>query len=183
MCVQQPKCMVPMPALPNTQHEKFVLELLSGKSQADAYMAAGYKAKSTGVASAAATRLLKDTAIQQRITELQTKAADKTALTKSWVIEKLIENVERAMTAEPVRDKDGNAIGDYSYNGSVANRALELLGKEQGMFIDKKEVGKPGDFQHLDDDALDTEIKRMVAADPELATLMKVRAPRGATKH
>ena len=34
-----------MPALPNAQHEKFVQELIRGKSHADAYLAAGYKAK------------------------------------------------------------------------------------------------------------------------------------------
>jgi hypothetical protein len=38
-----------------------------------------------------------------------------------------------------VRDRDGNATGEYSYSGSVANRALELLGKELGMFVDRNQ--------------------------------------------
>lgn len=29
--------------------------------------------------------------------------------------------------------------GEYKYDGSVANRALELLGKELGMFVDRSE--------------------------------------------
>jgi len=37
--------------------------------------------------------------------------------------------------------------GQYVYNGSVANKALELLGKELGMFIDRKEVGGPNEFE------------------------------------
>jgi hypothetical protein len=51
------------------------------------------------------------------------------------------------MQAEPVRRKTGDGEeevpGEFVYNGSVANRALELLGKELGMFIDRKEVGGP----------------------------------------
>jgi hypothetical protein len=38
-------------------------------------------------------------------------------------------------------------FGEYSYNGSVANKALELLGKQLGMFIDRKEVGGPNEFE------------------------------------
>jgi hypothetical protein len=41
------------------------------------------------------------------------------------------------MQAEPVRDKDGNPTGEYRYDGAVANKALELLGRHLGMFADK----------------------------------------------
>ena len=40
------------------------------------------------------------------------------------------------------------------YNGSVANKALELLGKEPGMFIDRKEVGGPNEFERMNDEDL-----------------------------
>ena len=36
--------------------------------------------------------------------------------------------------------------GEYRYDGNVANRALELLGKQQGMFIDRHEVVQPNEF-------------------------------------
>ena len=35
---------------------------------------------------------------------------------------------------EPVRDRDGNPTGEYVYEGAVANRALELLGKHLKLF-------------------------------------------------
>ena len=69
-----------------------------------------------------------------------------------------MENVERAMQAERVRRKADEGAerktdegaeevpGEYVYNGSVANKALELIGKELGMFIDRKEVGEPNEF-------------------------------------
>ena len=62
----------------------------------------------------------------------------------------LCSDVERAMQAEPVRrkfgDREEEVPGEYVYNGSVANKALELLGKELGMFIDRKEVGAPNKY-------------------------------------
>lgn len=64
------------------------------------------------------------------------------------------------MEAEAVLDAEGKPTGEYKYNGSVANRALELLGKERGMFIDRKEVGGPGDFAAMSDADLDSFINR-----------------------
>jgi phage terminase small subunit len=52
----------------------------------------------------------------------------------------LRENLERAMQRKPVLDKEGNEIGVYVYDGHVANKSLELMGKELGMFKDKVEV-------------------------------------------
>ena len=55
------------------------------------------------------------------------------------MIERLRENVERAMQAQPVLDRAGNPTGSYVYNGAAANRALELLGQELRMFIERRE--------------------------------------------
>ena len=73
----------------------------------------------------------------------------------------MVENVERAMQAVPVLDRQGNPTGDYTYQGNVANRALELIGKEYAMFIDRKEIGGAGAFDHLDDDELSKTIEAL----------------------
>src|SRR5262249_54782983 len=39
-------------------------------------------------------------------------------------------------------------------DASAANRALELLGREVSLFTEKKEVGKPGDFDQMTDEDL-----------------------------
>jgi hypothetical protein len=44
--------------------------------------------------------------------------------------------------------------GRVSFRDSVANRALELLGKQQGMFIDRHEVGQPNEFENWTDEEL-----------------------------
>jgi hypothetical protein len=36
-------------------------------------------------------------------------------------------------------------------DSSVANQALKLLGKELGMFIDRKEIGGPNEFERMSD--------------------------------
>ena len=43
------------------------------------------------------------------------------------------------MLHTPVLDAKGKETGIYAYNGQAANRALELIGKELGMFIDRSE--------------------------------------------
>lgn len=58
--------------------------------------------------------------------------------TRAWVLERLAENVRRAMRIEAVRLR-GVPTGEYRYEGSVANRALELFGKELGLFVERSE--------------------------------------------
>jgi hypothetical protein len=67
-------------------------------------------------------------------------AVDKAAVSKTWILERLKETVERAMTVKPVLDKAGVPTGVYEYNGFVANKALELLGREIGMFVERHEL-------------------------------------------
>jgi hypothetical protein len=59
-------------------------------------------------------------------------------VTRAWVIERLAENVDRAMQIEEIKLR-GVPTGEFRYEGSVANRALELIGKELGLFVDRSE--------------------------------------------
>lgn len=59
---------------------------------------------------------------------------------EAYVEEKLVENVERSMQAVEVLDNKGHPTGVWRYEGSIANRSLELLGKQVGMFSDKLEL-------------------------------------------
>ena len=65
---------------------------------------------------------------------------ERVELSQEWVIDWLMEIVERSMASESVGwDAKGKETGVYSFQGTVANRALELLGKHIGMFVDRKE--------------------------------------------
>ena len=155
-----------MAVLTNAKHERFSQELAKGVSAAQSYEAAGFKPNRHNAATLAHKQHILD-----RVAELLSEresmhsqatadAIKSTSLTKEWVIETLKENVARAMQAKSVKTEDGEAIGEYQYQGSVANRALELLGKELGMFIDRKEVGKPGEFENMNADQLREFISR-----------------------
>jgi phage terminase small subunit len=138
-----------MPILPNSRHERFAQALADGKSAEEAHGIAGYKASRSG-----ASQLKQKVNISRRVTELlaerekihaqsTAKAIERVSLTKEWVLARLIDNAERALQAVPVRDREGNETGEYQYQGSVANRSLELLGKHLGMFIDVHELSGP----------------------------------------
>jgi hypothetical protein len=67
---------------------------------------------------------------------------------EGYVLETLKSNVDRAMQAEPVYDSDGEPTGEYTYQGGVANKGLELLGKTTGMFVDKRELEITAKVEH-----------------------------------
>lgn len=127
-----------MPALNNPKHEAFAQAVAKGISVAEAYEAAGYKpnagnARRLKMVEAVVKRIEAlgghVEAIESRATEkMIERVAEKIALTREWVIDRLTENASRAMKAEQAGD------------GNVANRALELLGKHLGMFVDRVQV-------------------------------------------
>jgi hypothetical protein len=58
------------------------------------------------------------------------------APSRQWVLARLVDNVERALQ---LGEAGGGETARGKYDGSVANRALELLGKELGMFTERSE--------------------------------------------
>lgn len=120
--------------LKNHRHELFAQARLAGQTIDAAYQSAGFKANSGNAA-----RLNGNESVRKRIEELQSAAAGQAVLSKTWVIDRLMQVVERCMQAEPVKDSKGIPTGEYVFNATGANKALELLGKEEGMFVDKSE--------------------------------------------
>lgn len=167
-----------MAILSNPRHERFAQELASGKPASEAYELAGYKPNRGN-----ATTLKQEQSILDRVNEIlaereklhgqsTAEAIQRAALTKEWVIDRLVENVDRAMQAEEVKDSQGRLTGEYRYDGSVANRALELLGKELGMFIDRKEVrtgtldgATPDELERLREELIAERARRAGAGD------------------
>lgn len=141
-----------MAVLSNPKWELFAQAIAKGKNATEAYVCAGYDDQLSNAA--AASRLLKSVKVRDRVDELLIRAADRVEVDKSWIMARLKENVERAMQINAVLDSEGNPTGEYRYEGNVANRALELLGKELSMFIERAEVGGPGDFARMHDDEL-----------------------------
>lgn len=129
----------PRPLTP--RQSLFVAEYLVDLNGTQAAIRAGYSQKSAG---RFAQELLAKTHIAEAVTAARGKREKSTEVNAAWVLERLRENVDRAMQAEPVLDKLGNETGEYAYQGSVANRALELLGKHHGLFAERTEHSGPG---------------------------------------
>ena len=152
------------------QQESFAQILASGRSQADAYRAAypGSQEWKPEALYAAASALAADHKVSIRAKTLKAiitqQAIEDATADKVWVMRRLKTVAERCLQAAPVMDKKGHPVftetpeGEelpaFVFNSMGANRALELIGKEGGMFIDRKEIGEPGAFDRMSDDEL-----------------------------
>jgi phage terminase small subunit len=125
----------------NPKRQRFCEEYIIDLNATQAAIRAGYSAKT---ANRIASQLLSILDIQTTIQELQSKVSEKLEINAQWVLERLVRNHDRAAQAEPVLDRQGLETGEWTYQGSVVNKALELIGKHRGMFVDKLEHSGPG---------------------------------------
>lgn len=107
-----------MPVLENQRHEAFAQALAKGKSASEAYVLAGYKANDGN-----ASTLKGKQKVASRVAELQAMVAERVVVDREWVLAKLIEN----------------ATNNQATNPGASNKALELIGKELGMFVERSE--------------------------------------------
>lgn len=79
-----------MPPLENTRHERFAQELAKGASATEAYETAGYSGSEPAMRSGA-SRLLTNANIDERVRELQSKAAKRVEITVESLCDELDE--------------------------------------------------------------------------------------------
>ena len=143
--------------LKNDRQELFCLALIEGKTAGKAYADAGFRPNRHN-----AHRLSTKEYIRARLAELQAERAAKWELTKDWVLNELRDNLEKAKAWK---------------QSAAANQAANLLGKELGMFVERREVtGKDGGPIRTEDvNALTTQqlmdIEAILEQDSEGATL------------
>lgn len=146
--------------LSKERYELFAQAMAQGHNVEKAYVEAGYRPSRTN-----GHTLRNKKEIKERVTYLfgqrahvinQSTAAaiESTALTKTWVIENLRENALKCLGKMPIKvtHTDGMPpVEEFDWQPGPANRALELLGRELNMFIEKVEVGDPGEFARMTD--------------------------------
>jgi phage terminase small subunit len=108
-----------MPVLSNSRHERFAQALASGKSQSEAYVAAGYKYDEPN-----ASRLTRNDKIRARVTELQGNVAKRVEVTLESLLEEAEEIRQRALEA-----------GSYA----AAITAVKEKGVLAGLRVEKRE--------------------------------------------
>ncbi len=140
------------------KQESFAQAVASGKTQADAYRAAFNASKMKAeTIQKRASELMARGEVRGRVKDLIAKVSSgvvgKAVIDRTWVMDQLVEVVSMAKASEPVLDSDGNPVGEYKTNLAAANKALELIGKEFAMFVDRKEV-RTGPLDGLKHDEL-----------------------------
>lgn len=107
-----------MPVLRNARHEAFAQALAKGKTADEAYQLAGFKPNRGN-----ASTLKAKQNIAERIIELKQMVAERVVVDREWVLARLIENAQHTQKSNP----------------SASNQALQLIGKEIGMFVERTE--------------------------------------------
>jgi len=138
-CREREQSPDPNIALEDPRHEKFCRNVvLLGMNNADAYAKAGYKANKTTLVTRA-SRLRRSLVIRNRINALSERAIEHDLANREWVDAQLKEVVDRCMQKTPVI-LNGKETGEYKFDARGANTALQLMGKDRGMFVDKLQI-------------------------------------------
>jgi len=135
------------------KQELFCMEYMKDLNATQAAIRAGY---SKNTAKQIGTENLAKPAVRARIDELLDMRKEKIEVDADWVLNRLMQIVDRSMKQEPVMKWDYEKrelieTGEYAYDSQGANRALELLGKHLGMFKDKIEHSGNIGVQIVDD--------------------------------
>lgn len=126
----------------SARQRKFCELYLQGKSATDAYREAYGDKKSAGKS---ASRLLKNARIIAYMHELRKEQRDRLFLDENLVAVELVDLYRKAAKERPVMKWNPDThqmeeTGEYQFDGRTAAKALELLGKHLGMFVDKNEI-------------------------------------------
>lgn len=126
-----------MPALKNTRHERFAQELAKGRTQEQAYEAAGYRPSRPN-----ASKLASGNNIIQRVAQIQERGAVRAEITIAALTEKLAryaEKLEAAGMPAAAHDSDGDAVPSAVSHQhiNVARACVMDIAKLNGMIVDK----------------------------------------------
>jgi phage terminase small subunit len=124
---------VPLRPLTPKQH-RFVNEYLVDLNATAACRRAGFSAKTANVQ---AFQLMKVPAIAKAIQVEIEARSEASRISGEWVLANLKAVAERCLQAVAVFDREGTPTGEWGFDATNANRALELLGRHKGLFSDR----------------------------------------------
>jgi phage terminase small subunit len=130
----------------NEKVEVFCHEYMVDYNASKAAHRAGYSAKT---AYSQGNRLLKNVEVLSRVRELQIEKTKRLAISQDWVVHQLVDVIEKCIKPVPVmqwdyEEREMRQTGEYTFDSKGATKALELLGKHLGMYVDKVELKTEG---------------------------------------
>lgn len=126
-----------MAALSNHKHELFAQALAKGECASTAYKSAGYSATGNS-AEAAASRLLSDVKVQNRVVELQERAALKVEITVADIVEMLREDRDLARELE----QSGSAVSATMGVAKVLGFLKERIEHSGEVTVNHEEIAR-----------------------------------------
>ena len=130
-----------MPKMPGTsltpRQQAFINEYLIDLNATQAAARAGYSVRT---ARSQGQRMLTKVDIEAAIQVATEARSKRTEIDQDWVVNELAGVVAQGRAAVEVLTREGESTGEYTANLSAANKALELLGRHLGMFLDRQEV-------------------------------------------
>jgi phage terminase small subunit len=146
--------------LTNPRHERMAQYLAQGKTAQEAYELAGYKPNSSN-----ASNMARKPHIRERLTEINKPAAARAAVTA----ESLLDEFEQAREQAMKNGREGNA------NNAIKGKAVL-----SGHWVERKEIGAPGEFEAMQDDELERMLVERLGA---LGLSLSPIAEDGETQH
>lgn len=128
------------------KQRRFVDEYLVDLNATAAARRAGYSEKT---ASTQACRLLANVNVSADVQAAMKKREQRTQITQDYVLQTILDTIERCRQAVPVRDRkgdpvmvempDGSLAPGYAFDAPAVLKGAELLGKHLKLFTDKTE--------------------------------------------
>jgi len=123
------------------KQQRFVAEYLIDLNATKAAIRAGYSEKTAG---SVGGENLKKPEIAAAIQASMNQRTERTQVDADYVLRTIVDTIERCKQAEPVRDRDGEATGEYKFDAGAVLKGAELLGKHLKLFTDKTELTGAG---------------------------------------
>lgn len=149
----------------------FVDAILAGKLPSEAYRLAYDCAKMNPatIAQRAWDLQNKHSNIKAILAAAKLQKQQKSLVNRAMIEERLIANGEiaggfRTQKIKRVINGEVTEVEAHFIDRAASNAAFIALGKDQGMFVDRREVGTPGEFARLDDQQLNASIMELLAA-------------------
>lgn len=134
------------------KQQRFVDEYIIDLNATQACIRAGYSEKTAK--EIGAENLTKPN-IQQAIQQAMNERQQRTQIDQDYVINTIVETIERCKQAKPVVDSrgepvfiesaDGDVVPAYKFDASNVLKGAELLGRHLGMFNDKLNIEQHGE--------------------------------------
>jgi phage terminase small subunit len=132
-----------------TLQQRFVDVLVETPDVIYAYGLAGGKAKRPHVRQRSAYEILVNPQVQKYLRKFRRDRMERTLITSDWVLNKIVQLIERCMQGQQVLNDDGEPTGEWKFDSAGAAKGLHLLMKHMGMFEKDNRQKTPQDREAL----------------------------------